>query len=90
MKNKIDPGTLVVAGDGAQQVVLPVAAPSASGSRPGLWPLPPQAGVFWTWERIAVKAHQEGTCHVNCLAPTSQHLRRPGEPTLIFGLISFL
>ena len=56
MKNKIDPGTLVVAGDGAQQVVLPVAAPSASGSRPGLWPLPPQAGVFWTWERIAVKA----------------------------------
>ena len=37
----IHPRNSVVAGDGAQQVALPVAAPSASGSHSGLWPLPP-------------------------------------------------
>lgn len=35
----------VLAGDGAQQGALAVAAPSASGSHPGLCPVPPQAVV---------------------------------------------
>ena len=54
MKN-MHPQNAVVAGDGAQQVALALASPSAGDSHPVLGPVPDQFEDFWTWEKKAVK-----------------------------------
>ena len=76
------PQNALVAGDGAHQVALALAAPSAGDSHPGLGLVPDQFEDFWTWERKAVKTQSMwGTCMLDVkelhpptsAVPDSQH-----------------